>query len=190
MPDSLKSLDGGIFYGCSSLETISLPAQAEGITDSYIGWDHQIGGALFKDCTKLREVTFPKGIKKLLEETFAGCPSIEKIVVENPSMMFGKDTFGKKAKYPEALYKTSPELPLHLTDGDIKQYIDLDKVPDDIKARLFIKRQSKSLQPFWEQSINKDNVKAIGEKIKELQQTKLSSKEKKNAEMFFEKFGG
>ena len=188
MPDSLKSLDGGIFYGCSSLEKISLPAQAEGITDSYIGWDHQIGGALFKDCSKLREVTFPKGIKKLLEETFAGCSSLEKINIENPSMMFGKDTFGKKAKYPEALYKTTPELPLHLTDGDIKQYIDLDKVPDDVKAKLFIRRQSKSLLPFWEDNINKGNAKAIGEKLKELQQTKLTAKEKKNADIFFEKY--
>ena len=189
MPDTLKVLDGGIFYGCTSLETIHLPAQAEGITDSYIGWDHQIGGALFKDCVKLREVTFPKGIKKILEETFAGCTSIQKIVVENPSMTFGKDTFGKKAKYPEVLYETSPELPLHLTDGDIKQYIDFDKLTDDVKAKLFVTRQSKSLAPFWESSINKMNAKVVGEKIKELQKTKLSTKEKKNAELFFEKFG-
>ena len=60
----------------------------------------------------------------------------------------------------------------------------------DLKAKLFIKRQSKSLDPFWEKSINKDNAKAVGEKIKELKETKLSAKEKKNADMFFEKFGG
>jgi hypothetical protein len=103
-------------------------------------------------------------------------------------MTFGKDTFGKKAKYPEALYETSPELPLHLSDGDIKQYIDLDKLSDDMKAKLYIKRQSKSLDPFWEKSINKDNAKGVGEKIKELKETKLSAKEKKNAELFFEKY--
>ena len=103
-------------------------------------------------------------------------------------MMFGKDTFGKKAKYPEVLYETSPELPLHLTDGDIKQYIDLDRLSDEMKALLYIKRQSKSLAPFWEKSITKGNVKAIANKIDELSKTKLSSKEKKNAKQFFEKY--
>ena len=190
LPDSLKELDGGAFLGCKSLEILHLPENVEGITDSRIGWNHQIGGALFKDCEKLREVSFPKGIKKILEETFAGCTSIQRIIVENPDMMFGKDTFGKKAKYPEALYETSPELPLHLSDGDIKQYIDLDKLSNEIKAKMFIKRQSKSLDSFWEKSINKGNAKAIGEKINELKATKLSAKEKKNADTFFEKYGG
>lgn len=190
LPDTIVKLKGGVFTGCKKLEKVHLPANAEGLTDSFIGWDHVLEGCMFKDCEKLREVTFPKGIKKVLEETFAGCTSIQKIVVDNPSMTFGKDTFGKKAKYPEALYETSPELPLHLSDGDIKQYINLDKLSDDMKAKLYIKRQSKSLDPFWEKSVNKGNAKAIGEKINELKATKLSAKEKKNADMFFEKYGG
>lgn len=36
----------------------------------------------------------------------------------------------------------------------------------------------------------KEYAKAIGEKINELKGSKLSAKEKKNADMFFEKFGG
>ncbi|MBP5529451.1 MAG: leucine-rich repeat protein [Lachnospiraceae bacterium] len=189
-PDTIVELLGGIFDGCKNLEKVHLPDNAEGVTDSYIKWDHKLEGRMFRGCEKLREVTIPKGIKKVLEETFAGCTSIQKIVVENPDMMFGQDTFGKKGKYPEALYENSPELPLHLSDGDIKQYINLDKMSDDMKAKMFIKRQSKALDPFWEKSINKDNAKAIGEKINELKATKLSAKEKKNADMFFEKYGG
>ena len=124
-----------------------------------------------------------------MEETFAGCTSIQKIVFENPETMLGKDTFGRKAKYPDILYETSPELPLHLSDGDIKQYIDLDRLPDEVKAKLFIKRQGKSLAKFWETGITKDNVKAIAKKIEELKATKLPAKEKKNAEMFFKQYG-
>ena len=54
---------------------------------------------------------------------------------------------------------------------------------------MFIKRYSKSLLPFWEKSITNDNAKGIADKINELKGTKLSVKEKKNAELFFEKFG-
>ena len=128
-PDTIEKIyGGGIFDGCKNLEKVHLPAKAEGHT--YIeGWEPRVEGYLFRGCEKLKEVTIPKGITKIMQETFNGCTSIEKIVVENPDLMFGKDTFGKKAKYPEMLYKTSPELPLHLTDGDIKQYIDLDRLP-------------------------------------------------------------
>ena len=189
LPDNIIDLYGGIFEGCKNLEKVHLPARAEGVTDSYIGWDHKLEGFMFKGCEKLKEVTIPKGIKKILEETFAGCISLQKVNIENPDLTFGKDTFGKKGKYPEALYENSPELPLHLSDGDIKQYIDFDKLTDDVKAKLFIKRQSKSLVQFWEKSITKNNAKAIGEEIKELMKTKLSPKEKKNAELFFDQYG-
>ena len=188
LPDNIIQLYAGIFEGCKNLERVHLPANAEGITDSRIGWDHKVEGCIFKDCEKLTEVTIPKGIKSILEETFAGCTSIQKININNPDLKFGKDTFGKKAKYPEALYKNSPELPLHLSDGDIKQYIDFDKLPDDVRAKLFIKRQSKALLPFWETCITKDNAKAVGDKIKELMALKLSKAETKNANLFFEKY--
>lgn len=188
LPDNIIGLYAGIFEGCKNLERVHLPANAEGMTDSRIGWDHKVEGCIFKGCEKLTEVTIPKGIKSILEETFAGCASIQQINITNPGLKFGKDTFGKKAKYPEALYKNSPELPLHLSDGDIKQYIDFDKLPDDVKATLFVRKQSKALLPFWEKSITKDNAKAIGDRIKELMAAKLSGTEKKNAAMFFEKY--
>ena len=100
-----------------------------------------------------------------------------------------KPEIDEQTKYPDVLYATSPELPLHLSDGDIKQYIDLDRLPDEVKAELFIKRQSKSLAKFWDESITKDNAKAIGRMIAELKATKLPAKEKKNAELFFTKYG-
>ena len=188
LPDTIVEMCGGVFDGCKNLERVHLPAKAVGSNFGVDEWEPHIDGRLFKGCEKLTEVTIPQGISKITEETFAGCTSIQKIVVDNPDMMFGKDTFGKKAKYPEVLYETSPELPLHLTDGDIKQYIDLDRLSDEMKALLYIKRQSKSLAPFWEKSITKGNVKAIANKIDELSKTKLSSKEKKNAKQFFEKY--
>ena len=103
-------------------------------------------------------------------------------------MKFGKDTFGRKAKYPEVLYQTTPDLPLHLSDGDIKQYIDLERMPDNLKALLYIRRQCKALAPFWEKSITKKNVKAIAKEIEKLNKTKLRPIEKKNAKLFFEKY--
>jgi len=189
LPDTIVQLYGGVFEGCKNLERVHLPVMAEGLDYGVETWIPRVDGCFFKGCAKLKEVTIPKNIQKFMEQTFAGCTSIQKIVFENPDTMLGQDTFGRKAKYPEILYETSPDLPLHLSDGDIKQYIDLDRLPDDMKAKLFIKRQSKSLAQFWEKSITKDNAKAIAKKIEELKATKLPAKEKKNAELFLKQYG-
>ncbi len=189
LPDTIVQLYGGVFEGCKNLERVHLPAMAEGLDYGVETWIPRVDGCFFKGCEKLKEVTIPKNIQKFMEGTFAGCTSIQKIVFENPDTMLGQDTFGRKAKYPEVLYETSPDLPLHLSDGDIKQYIDLDRLPDDMKAKLFIKRQSKSLSQFWKKSITKDNAKAIAKKIEELKATKLPAKEKKNAELFLKQYG-
>ncbi len=103
--------------------------------------------------------------------------------------IIGHDAFGNKEKYPEALYKNSPELPLHLTDGDIKQYIDFDKLPEGIQALMFVKRQSKSLASYYQKYITVNNARTISNYITELTKTKLSAKEKKNAELFFTQYG-
>ncbi|MBO4653328.1 MAG: leucine-rich repeat protein [Lachnospiraceae bacterium] len=189
LPDTIVQLYGGVFDGCKSLEKVHLPAMAEGLDYGVENWIPRVEGRMFRGCEKLMEVTIPGRIQKIMDETFAGCTSIQKIVFENPETMLGKDTFGRKKKYPEVLYETSPELPLHLSDGDIKQYIDLNRLPDEVKALLFVKRQSKSLVSFWEKSITKDNVEAIADKINELKATKLSAKEKKTAKLFFEQYG-
>lgn len=189
LPDTIVQLYGGVFEGCKNLERVHLPSMAEGLDYGVENWIPRVEGCFFKGCEKLKEVTIPKNIQKFMEQTFAGCTSIQKIVFENPDTMLGQDTFGRKAKYPDVLYATTPELPLHLSDGDIKQYIDLDRLPDEVKAELFIKRQSKSLAKFWDESITKDNAKAIGRMIAELKATKLPAKEKKNAELFFTKYG-
>lgn len=188
LPDTIVQLYGGVFEDCKNLERVHLPERAEGLDYGIDSWEARIEGRTFKGCEKLTEVTIPKSISWMTESTFAGCTSIQKIIIENPEMKFGKDTFGRKAKYPEVLYETTPELPLHLSDGDIKQYIDLDRMPDNLKALLYIRRQCKSLVPFWEKSITKDNVKAISKEIDILSKTKLRPQEKKNAKQFFEKY--
>ena len=188
LPDTIVQLYGGVFEGCKNLEKVHLPSMAEGLDYGVENWIPRVEGNFFKGCEKLKEVTIPKNIQKFMEQTFAGCTSIQKIVFENPDTMLGQDTFGRKAKYPEVLYETSPNLPLHLSDGDIKQYIDLDRLPDDVKAKLFIKRQSKSLAKFWEKSITKDNAKAIAKAIEKLMATKIPAKEKKNANLFFKQY--
>lgn len=188
LPDTIVQLYGGVFEDCKNLERVHLPAKAEGLDYGIDGWEPRIEGRTFKGCEKLTEVTIPKSIGWMTESTFVGCTSLQKIIIENPDMKFGKDTFGRKAKYPEVLYQTTPDLPLHLSDGDIKQYIDLERIPDNLKALLYIRRQCKALAPYWEKSITKKNVKAIAKEIEKLNKTKLRPIEKKNAKLFFEKY--
>ena len=201
IPANVKKIYAEAFCRCTNLETVEMAEGLEMIS-SYAFQDCEklkemilpsgissIANGVYIGCKNLREVSIPTGVKQIYEELFAGATSIQKITVGDAKLTFGHDAFGHKEKYPEALYENSPELPIHLSDGDIKQYIDFNRLPENIQAYLFVKRQSKSLASYYQKSINESNAVAIGNHITELMKTKLSAKEKKNAELFFTQYG-
>ena len=62
-------------------------------------------------------------------------------------------------------------------------------LPEGIQALMFVKRQSKSLASYYQKYITVNNARTISNYITELTKTKLSAKEKKNAELFFTQYG-
>ena len=71
------------FYGCSTLETISLP---DGIT--------RIDGA-FRYCKALKSVTLPDSIKGISYGTFTGCSSLEEVHFGSDFIVLGWGEFAE-----------------------------------------------------------------------------------------------
>lgn len=68
MPDSVVSVDGSIFEGCTGLESIML---SPNLTD--------ISGGMFDNCRNLKEITIPEGVEEIRGSAFMWCNSLESI---------------------------------------------------------------------------------------------------------------
>ena len=66
----MTEIGGGAFYGCSSLQSITIP---EGVTE--------IGYRAFNGCTALTTVTLPIGVNKIDEGAFTECEALTTIYV-------------------------------------------------------------------------------------------------------------
>lgn len=70
LPDVLKSIRDGTFYGCSSLTQITIPA---GVTT--------IGFYAFQACSSLKQINIPSGVSKIQSGTFIACNSLTQISI-------------------------------------------------------------------------------------------------------------
>ncbi len=90
VPDSLRTvvITGGAtigyraFYGCTSLESITIP---DSVTS--IGW-----GA-FRGCTSLESVTIGNGVTSIGSYAFYGCTSLESITIPDSVTSIGSSAF-------------------------------------------------------------------------------------------------
>ena len=65
IPDSVTSIAGSAFAGCSSLTSIVIP---ESVTS--------IGDAAFYDCSSLASIVIPEGVKSIGNWAFYGCKGL------------------------------------------------------------------------------------------------------------------
>lgn len=72
LPENIKIVAGGAFYGNTKITQIILP-------DSV----HWIGKSAFKGCKNLQKVIFPSQIIKIEAEVFSGCIKLEEIRIRN-----------------------------------------------------------------------------------------------------------
>ena len=83
LPEGIKSIGFGAFYGCIGLKSIVLPDAVTSID----------GDNVFKGCTALENVTLPKNIKTLPSYFFDGCTSLPYVKIPDgvttlPAYMF------------------------------------------------------------------------------------------------------
>ncbi len=98
MPNSITSIGGYVFSGCSSLTSIELP---NSITS--IGW-----GA-FEGCSSLTSIELPNSVTIIDHEVFSGCSSLTSIELPNSITIIGWGVFSGCSSL------TSIELPNSIT---------------------------------------------------------------------------
>ena len=85
IPDTVKYIDGGSFYGCTALESVSFGNGVEEIDDY-----------AFENCTSLSKVYIPVSVKKIGAEAFGYTFGSELTLNKNFSMTCAKDSTAEK----------------------------------------------------------------------------------------------
>ena len=82
-PSTLVSVAEGAFYGCGSIESVSLPSSVK-----------EIGAEAFRGCSSMNQIFIPTGVKSIENGVFQSCASLSSITL--PSGITG---IGDKAFY-------------------------------------------------------------------------------------------
>lgn len=98
LPSSVLQIEDEAFCGCESLESITIPDSVTSIGDGAFAACHALtsvrlpdGGAtqrftqindnLFVECTSLKEITIPAGVRYIESCAFEGCTALERIAL-------------------------------------------------------------------------------------------------------------
>ena len=89
IPNSVNNMEGEIFRGCTSLETVKLSSNVNILKDTFEGCTAlksikipegvRILKGTFEDCVTLEEVQLPSSLKEIEYSTFRNCKSLSKI---------------------------------------------------------------------------------------------------------------
>ena len=82
IPSSVTSIGDWGFKGCSSLQSVSIPSSVTSICD----WG-------FEDCSSLKNVTIPNSVTNLGSSAFSQCGSLETAVIGNNVKSIRANTF-------------------------------------------------------------------------------------------------
>ncbi len=121
VPDTVKSIRGGAFYGCTSLASVTLSDSLMGIGEYAFygctslasvdipGAVDTIGYGAFRGCTTLASVTVSKSVVTLGDYVFFECPSLTSITVDpdNTNYSSADGVLFDKAKTELILYPAS-----------------------------------------------------------------------------------
>ena len=117
--DGIEVLHGA-FYGCKTLETVSLPDSIK-----------NIDGA-FEYCTALKSVTVPEGVKSIAFGTFMGCSSLEELHLGSDLRAIG---WGAISECPLLKHIDIPETVTNIDENAFyNSGIESIKLPDNIKT--------------------------------------------------------
>lgn len=101
IPNSVTDLGVGAFYGCTSLNSITIP---EGIT--YISmW-------AFMGCDGLTSITLPKTLTSIGEESFWNCTSLKSITIPENVTDIGDNAFYDCKNLERVVCRVKPVLEL------------------------------------------------------------------------------
>lgn len=82
VPNSVTSIGGAAFSGCSSLISVIIP---DGVTS--------IGNSAFSGCDLLASITIPNSVTNIGTYAFSGCSSLKSAIIGNGVTNIGNSTF-------------------------------------------------------------------------------------------------
>lgn len=82
IPESVKRIYGGAFYGCTKLTSITIPNSVEDICDS-----------AFDGCTGLTSITIPEGVTTIGDFAFDDCTGLTSVSIPNTVSYIGDWAF-------------------------------------------------------------------------------------------------
>ena len=118
IPNSVTSIGGGAFSGCSSLTSVTIPNSVTSIgNDAFYGCSSltsvaipssvtSIGESAFEGCSSLTSVTIPESVRSIGNSAFSGCSSLTSITIPNSIRSIGDWAFRdcSSLTYIELLY--------------------------------------------------------------------------------------
>ncbi len=84
IPNSVTSIGGSAFYGCSSLTSLTIPNSVT-----------SIGSSAFSDCSSLTSITIPNSVTSIGSSAFSDCSSLTSITIPNSVTTVGDYAFYK-----------------------------------------------------------------------------------------------
>lgn len=82
LPKNIDTIGGNMFTGCTSLKTISIPSNVGVICNS-----------AFSDCTSLTEIIIPDSVKEIEAQAFRGCINLKNITIPDNIVDISNDAF-------------------------------------------------------------------------------------------------
>lgn len=83
LPDSLVSIDTAAFFGCESLETVTIPNCVT-----------SVGNTAFRQCRSLTRVTIPDSVTSIGKMAFFECDSLKSVIVPSTVSQIDERAFG------------------------------------------------------------------------------------------------
>ena len=83
IPNSVTSIGGGAFSGCSGLTSVTIPNSVT-----------SIGGGAFEGCSGLTSVTIPNSVTSIGEDAFKYCSGLTSVTIPNSVTSIGNYVFG------------------------------------------------------------------------------------------------
>ncbi|MDY5651665.1 MAG: leucine-rich repeat protein [Paludibacteraceae bacterium] len=105
IPNSVTSIGGGAFSGCSSLTSVTIPNSVTSIgTYAFQGCSSlssvtipnnvtSIEAGAFSGCSSLTSVTIPNGVTSIGGTAFSGCSSLTSVTIPNSVTSIGETAF-------------------------------------------------------------------------------------------------